>query len=185
MEINARAVGASLALTAVLCTAAVPAQAVDIDWGTLSAGDSRQEWQYPAPGSFMDTYSFYLGTAQANASSAVALNFSLDTTQLYHISGGSYSLFSKDSNASFGTWAFDGTSGDTSHTVMLTNGGYYFGVSGVADGTNGGIYGISTAIAPIPEPETYALLLTGLAVLGFASQRRRRLASLATTRWSY
>jgi len=174
----------SLALAAVLCTAAVPAQAVDIDWGTLSAGDSRQQWQYPAPGSFMDTYSFYLGAPQANASSAVALNFSLDTTQVYHISGGSYSLFSKD-NVSFGTWSFDGTSGDTSHTVLLTDGGYYFSVAGVADGTSGGIYGISTAIAPIPEPETYALLLTGLAVLGFASQRRRRHASLATARWSY
>ena len=184
MEINARAVGGSLALAAVLCTAAVPAQAVDVDWGTLSAGDSRQEWQYPAPGSFLDTYSFYLGAPQANASSAVALNFSLDATQIYHITGGSYSLFSTD-NTSFGTWSFDGTSGDTSHTVMLTNGGYYFSVSGVADGTSGGIYGISTAIAPIPEPETYALLLTGLAVLGFASQRRRRRASLATARWSY
>lgn len=31
--------------------------------------------------------------------------------------------------------------------------------------------------APIPEPETYAMLLAGLAVLGFATRRRKRMTA--------
>ncbi|MCE9659889.1 MAG: PEP-CTERM sorting domain-containing protein [Burkholderiales bacterium] len=31
-----------------------------------------------------------------------------------------------------------------------------------------------TVTAPVPEPETYALMLAGLAAVGFISRRRRR-----------
>jgi hypothetical protein len=32
---------------------------------------------------------------------------------------------------------------------------------------------VAFAVAAIPEPETYALLLAGLGLLGFAARRRR------------
>jgi len=38
---------------------------------------------------------------------------------------------------------------------------------------------VSAAVAPIPEPETYAMLLAGLAMLGFATRRRRKLLAAA------
>ena len=38
----------------------------------------------------------------------------------------------------------------------------------------GEIRGFLTAVTPIPEPETYALLLAGLASLGVAARRRQR-----------
>lgn len=40
--------------------------------------------------------------------------------------------------------------------------------------TNGRVNGI---VSPVPEPETYALMLTGLGVVGFAARRNRRSAS--------
>jgi hypothetical protein len=72
--------------------------------------------------------------------------------------------------------------------------GYWGGLSGVhlADGTLLSGYSVSSAsgfdwtsaygappvTAPIPEPETYAMLLAGLGLLGFVA-RRRQLASAA------
>ncbi len=37
----------------------------------------------------------------------------------------------------------------------------------------GGMINFSTAVAPVPEPETYGLMLAGLASVGFAARRRR------------
>jgi hypothetical protein len=46
----------------------------------------------------------------------------------------------------------------------------YIQITGVTDGGNGGIY--SGAIAAIPEPETYAMLLAGLGLMGAVVRRR-------------
>jgi hypothetical protein len=34
-------------------------------------------------------------------------------------------------------------------------------------------FGISVTAVPVPEPETYAMLLTGLSIVGFVVRRRR------------
>ena len=38
------------------------------------------------------------------------------------------------------------------------------------------IYNLGGVTAPIPEPETYALMLAGLGVVGFVARRRKRTA---------
>jgi hypothetical protein len=50
------------------------------------------------------------------------------------------------------------------------NGSAYIQITAVTDGGNGGIYG--GAIAAIPEPETYAMLLAGLGLMGAVVRRR-------------
>jgi hypothetical protein len=37
-------------------------------------------------------------------------------------------------------------------------------------------------VAPVPEPETYAMLLSGLGLLGFAARRKRRAAAAAAAK---
>jgi hypothetical protein len=46
----------------------------------------------------------------------------------------------------------------------------YITITGVTDGGNGGVY--AGAIAAIPEPETYAMLLAGLGLMGAVVRRR-------------
>lgn len=55
----------------------------------------------------------------------------------------------------------------------LAPGDYYVQVSGslVSDGS--GSFGANLNITPVPEPETYGLMLAGLGVLGFLGRRRR------------
>jgi hypothetical protein len=36
------------------------------------------------------------------------------------------------------------------------------------------IYNLNTGVAPIPEPETYALMLAGLGAMGFIARRRKQ-----------
>jgi hypothetical protein len=87
-----------------------------------------------------------------------------------------------------GTGSYNATSGD----FRVTSGNA--SVLGLANGwlgiVNDGTYGITQSLsvwqdahggtqdlavfAPIPEPETYAMLLAGLALMGFVARRRQR-----------
>jgi hypothetical protein len=48
----------------------------------------------------------------------------------------------------------------------------YLNVTGITNGGAGGVY--AGAIAAIPEPETYAMLLAGLGLMGAVVRRRRQ-----------
>lgn len=53
---------------------------------------------------------------------------------------------------------------------LTTGAGYVFNSALTADSD---IYRISFAVAPVPEPETYALMTAGLLTMGFIARRRR------------
>ncbi|MCR5867505.1 FxDxF family PEP-CTERM protein [Aquincola sp. J276] len=46
-------------------------------------------------------------------------------------------------------------------------------VSGIKTGTGAGVFSGELVMAPVPEPETYALMLAGLGAVGFVAWRRR------------
>lgn len=79
--------------------------------------------------------------------------------------------------------------GDHSHSALLTTysggnfylsnllptGNYGFDFTGtLKDAAKGGSYGgtLTLNVSPVPEPETYALLLAGLGLLGFTARRK-------------
>jgi hypothetical protein len=57
----------------------------------------------------------------------------------------------------------------------LANGSYYLNIAGTPDplGGNGSTFGMHIEVTPVPEPETYALMLGGLALVGFSARRRK------------
>lgn len=70
-------------------------------------------------------------------------------------------------------WSFSGNSSWNYCTSNCTNADYVqnFGSSGAVDM---GIWAYRTEIvAAVPEPETYAMLLAGLGLVGFAARRRQ------------
>lgn len=68
------------------------------------------------------------------------------------------------------------TSGNTALGAGIDDGSL-LGVDNVADLVvmDDFIYSEPTAIPPIPEPETYAMLLVGLSLIGFVARRRREI----------
>lgn len=57
-------------------------------------------------------------------------------------------------------------------TGFLVPGAYTLTIGGTA-GAGGASYGGNLVLTPIPEPETYALMLAGLGIVGFMAARRR------------
>jgi hypothetical protein len=57
----------------------------------------------------------------------------------------------------------------------LGAGNYYLDMAGVPVplGGNGTTFGMHIQVTPVPEPETYALMLGGLALVGFSARRRK------------
>jgi hypothetical protein len=58
--------------------------------------------------------------------------------------------------------------------VALNAVNYYYSVLGGASGSASYVIASAATTAPVPEPETYALLGAGLGVIGFLASRRRR-----------
>ena len=54
----------------------------------------------------------------------------------------------------------------------LVAGNYYLQVSGTMVSDTGASFGGAVMLAPVPEPETYGMMLGGLGVLGFLARRR-------------
>lgn len=58
-------------------------------------------------------------------------------------------------------------------TNNLMAGNYYLQVSGNLVSDAGASFGGAVMLAPVPEPETYGMMLGGLGVLGFLARRRK------------
>ena len=58
-------------------------------------------------------------------------------------------------------------------TDNMATGSYYIQVSGSLVSDTSGSFGGSVMLAPVPEPETYGMLLGGLGLLGFMARRRK------------
>lgn len=124
-----------------------------------------------AGNTFSDQYTFTATTA--STLSAELLSFSgvarngLDITG-FDLYSGTGLLLSGTQLATGATdsWSLAGTT--------LAAGDYYVQVSGTAMSRAAGKYYADVALAPVPEPETYAMMLGGLGLLGFTARRRNK-----------
>jgi len=121
----------------------------------------------PVGTAFVDFFNFQV--AGGGSASSVAVNLNLDP-------------FLNIANLQLGLYAgqnglgslLDGPvgSGVTLTANLLTNTDYSLRVTGVTSGSLGGSY--STAIAVVPEAQTWVMMLLGLGLVGLAWQRKSR-----------
>jgi hypothetical protein len=168
---------ASAAMAAVALTAAGGANAALIDLGPITT-NLTTFGGYAAPGAFLDVFTF---TVPANGGSSYAVtNFSL-LPSVFSAAFASLALVSNpDGVVGSGDDAIVASALAATGSPALSlsfgasaGGAYYLAVSGVSTGPAGGIYNGAISVTAVPEPETYAMMLAGLAALGFLARRRQ------------
>jgi len=149
-----------LVATSLLALASLGTHAATTDWGTHGLLESSLG--LTAGGVIYDKFTFTLLEMSTVASSV---------TSLGNIAPASYGIFNADDTATPYSWNFGGA--PTVNEVTLSAGSYYYYVFGFAPSV--AAYSINSAAVatPVPEPETYAMLLAGLGVVGFVARRRR------------
>jgi len=64
------------------------------------------------------------------------------------------------------------TFGTSFTTTTLSAGDYYYAPVFALSGSAGDMYTFESTVSAVPEPETYAMMLAGLGMLGFVARRR-------------
>lgn len=163
-----------IAAAAVLSMVSVASSAATMPLDPLTPSAS---FSNTVTGAFTDTWTFNLGTLSAVAASVTNVEVSFGSFTSGGITGFQAFL---NGNELFGPTSMVGpTSGVTVKTqvlaggTMLPAGMYSLMVKGTGiTGTNAS-YGGNIVALPVPEPETYAMMLAGLAALGFLARRRQ------------
>jgi hypothetical protein len=111
--------------------------------------------------------------------SAATLSLSVDTVfGRVYLNDPMVALFSSTGQKLYENDDYNGYDSFLSYAAAA--GTYYVGVTGFGDrdflggGSSNWTYGLTAATAPVPEPETLALMLAGLGVVGGSAARRRR-----------
>lgn len=115
---------------------------------------------------FADSFSFSLPNTSDLSGFLGPLNLKFAGFRTENISNLTLSLFKTGSNTPIGS--------GNSFTVLTQSPGDYSGVitGTILAGKNGGYYGnVTASVSPVPEPETYLMMLTGLAVFGLVAAR--------------
>jgi len=122
---------------------------------------------------FADKFTFSVtGTTNVNLDAIISsisrtADTGLDITGLA-LYGASNNLISSGSSLSSGAmdvWTLSSNN--------LAAGNYYIQVSGNMVSNTGASFGGAVMLAPVPEPETYGMMLGGLGLLGFLARRRK------------
>jgi hypothetical protein len=124
------------------------------------------------PGLFTDAIDFTIpeGSLQSSVSPLFQM---LGNTVVYSITNLKYSVYG-GTVASGGDLYGTFLGNNITHDLPLDGAGaYHIIVSGLADGSSGGIYSLAL-VSGVPEPETYAMMLGGLGLLGVVARRKKQ-----------
>ncbi|NVI80545.1 MULTISPECIES: FxDxF family PEP-CTERM protein [Janthinobacterium] len=125
-------------------------------------------------GEFTDTFTFTPDATFGSTAQAFLANLSVTGSDAASINFSGADLNGIALTGFGGPTVFGYAQGEVlAQTSLLFNGPMVLTVMG---NSNGGSYGgtFNLNLAPVPEPETYGMLLAGLGVLGFLARRRKQ-----------
>jgi hypothetical protein len=167
----------AVAFAVTMATAGM-SQAATTDLGTIGPG-YNQYFSVERLGAFEDFYTFTLSEL-ANIDVKRTITFTMDEA-LNEVRSGfnnlTRGLYDADTNTEV-AWSSYEEVGTIYYYANIDAGDYYFKVSGegwkAADFVPNPRYNalVNISAAPVPEPETYAMLLAGLGILGTVMRRR-------------
>jgi hypothetical protein len=185
----------SLVLSALVAGAAfasqgVAAQAIDRSVPLVTVGDGVGGFNAhfgdtfaasTAGSTFSDIFTFNIGTPFDAAASVTSSYLNTPLTKDLLITGFSLYRYDPATMAVLGT-AIAGINetGFGSHPTdswslsdyNLTNGSYALKVDGRVLGAGGGAFGGDLVVSAVPEPQSWAMLLAGLGMVGMAARRK-------------
>ncbi|MCK6407196.1 MAG: FxDxF family PEP-CTERM protein [Rhodocyclaceae bacterium] len=146
--------------------------------GTINVGQvASHNFAHAEITSFFDTFNFAIGAGGSLAASAVSIDLSFGQNPLFHITGLTGRLWNNSHpNGTIDYGTFNGNN-TTFNFGPLSAGNYHIDFTGTVDGSAGGSYLAAVSVVAVPEPETYALLLAGLGLMGTVARRRSRNAA--------
>lgn len=139
----------------------------------LAPATPYNTFQSGVVGSFIDFFNF---TAPSGAVQSSAATVSIDLAPFFNIDNLQLVLYNGSNGTGSVVTGGTGVLGEFSQldNVAVTAGNAYsYRVTGTVVGAPSGAYTFTAVAAPIPEPETYALMLAGLGIVGFVAARRR------------
>lgn len=161
---------ASFASPVMAADITTPAQALDLVGTSAFFGDSFAESNMG--NTFADHFTFSVTGAPANFDAIVS---SISRTAATGLDITGLSLYSSTNTLiSSGTSLHSGAIDVWTLTSdNLAAGDYYVQVSGTLVSQTSGSFGGAVMLAPVPEPETYGMMLAGLGLVGFMARRRK------------
>ncbi len=120
-------------------------------------------------GAFIDDYTFSVPTASSFSSAVTQTTLSIQGITFFNINNLAEKLY----NTSTSSWVTNGASTSIGPLSLVAGDKYDLKITGTATGNYGGTYGGVLAVAAVPEPTESALILSGIAMLGFIAARRK------------
>lgn len=153
-------------------TIGTPTQTLDLTGGSDFFGDTFAANNSGA--TFTDRFNFTVSGAEPSNLAAVVASNSLTSATGLGITG--LSLYDVASRTPVTTGTSRNSGALDVWTVTSTNlsaGSYYLQVTGNVVSDESASFGGAVSLAPVPEPETYGMMLGGLGILAYLARRRR------------